>query len=275
MATMIPSDTPIPPPVRDADWIWQQILREAAALGAGEPVLASFFHSSLLSHDSLTAALSFLLASQLGDRDVAPMLVRQVCDELYHAEPQLREMAAADICAHYDRDPACIRYSMPLLHFKGFQAIQSQRIAHALWSRGRRALALFIQNRCATRFDVDIHPAARIGRGIMLDHATAVVIGETVVIGDDVSMLHSVSLGGSGRCTGLRHPQVEEGVLIAAGAKLFGSIRIGSGAKVAAGSVVVDDVAAHTTVAGVPARPVGATAGEQPAFAMDQGFSDG
>lgn len=263
-------------PVRDAVWVWQQIRREAAELGSSEPILVSFFHSSLLSHAELSTALAFLLASQLGDRDVGAMLISQVCQELYHAEPELLEMAAADICAHYDRDPACTRYSMPLLHFKGFQAIQSQRIAHALWRSDRRALALFIQNRCATRFDVDIHPAAQIGRGVMLDHATAVVIGETAKVGDDVSMLHSVSLGGSGRSGGLRHPQVEAGVLIAAGAKLLGPVRIGCGAKVAAGSVVIGDVAAHSTVAGVPARLVGAaTAGEQSAFAMDQGLEDG
>ncbi len=264
-----------PSATRDAAWIWRQIRREAADLGASEPVLVSFFHSSLLSHDALSTALAFLLAGQLGDRDVGAMLISQVCEELYRAEPELLEMAAADICAHYDRDPACTRYSMPLLHFKGFQAIQSQRIAHALWRRDRRALALFLQNRCATRFDVDIHPAARIGCGVMLDHATAVVIGETATVGDDVSMLHSVSLGGSGRSGGLRHPQVGEGVLIAAGARLFGAIRVGSGAKVAAGSVVIDDVAEHTTVAGVPARVVGATAGERPAFAMDQGLEGG
>jgi serine O-acetyltransferase len=264
--------SPTAPPERNAAWIWQQIRREAAELGAAEPVLASFFHSSLLSHDSLAAALSFLLASQLGDRDVGPMLLREVCEAIYRDEPELLEMAAADICAHYDRDPACTRYSMPLLHFKGFQAIQSQRFAHALWRRERRTLALFIQNRCATRFDVDIHPAARIGRGVMVDHATAVVIGETAVIGDNVSMLHSVSLGGSGRSTGLRHPQVGEGVLIAAGARLFGAVTIGSGAKVAAGSVVIDDVPAHTTVAGVPARPVGTVSIDQPALLMDQGI---
>ncbi len=267
--------SPTVPPVRDAAWIWQQVRCEAAELGAVEPMLASFFHNALLNHDSLAGALSFLLASQLGDRDVGPMLLREVCEAIYRDEPALLEDAAADICAHYDRDPACVRYSMPLLHFKGFQAIQSQRIAHALWQRDRRALALFMQNRCATRFHVDIHPAARIGRGIMLDHATAVVIGETAVVGDNVSMLHSVSLGGSGRRAGLRHPQVEDGVLLAAGARLFGAVRIGSGARVAAGSVVIDDVAAHSTVAGVPARRVGSVVVEQPALDMDQGLEGG
>lgn len=258
---------------RDAAWLWRQIRGEALALGEGEPVLASFYHSSLLNHATLASALGFLLAGKLGSRDVPAMLVRQVCDEAYAADPTLVEMAAADSLAHYDRDPACVRYSIPLLYFKGFQAIQGYRVAHWLWREERRALALFLQNRISTEFDVDIHPAARIGGGVMIDHATGVVVGETAVIGRNVSMLHGVSLGGCGTSAGARHPQVGDGVLIAAGAKLLGPVSIGNGAKIAAGSVVLNDVAAHTTVAGVPAHVVGRPMEPQPALAMDQRFN--
>jgi len=261
-------------PVRDADWLWRQIRTEAERLGQAEPVLASFFHASLLGHSTLASALAFLLASKLGDRDVPPMLIRQTCDQIYRDQPEVVEMAAADVCAHFDRDPACVDYATPLLYFKGFHAMQAYRFAHALWLSGRRGLALFLQYRIATVFDVDIHPAAQIGPGIMVDHATGVVIGETAVIGTNVSMLHGVSLGGSGIGAGPRHPQVGDGVLIAAGAKLLGPIRIGAGAKIAAGSVVLDDVAPHATVAGVPAHAVGAPPVEDPALSMNQGLND-
>lgn len=259
---------------RDAAWLWRQIRLEAERLGQAEPVLASFFHASLLGHATLASALAFLLASKLGDRDVPPMLIRQTCDQIYRDQPEVVEMAAADVCAHFDRDPACVDYATPVLYFKGFHAMQAYRFAHALWLSDRRALALFLQYRIATVFDVDIHPAAQIGSGIMVDHATGVVIGETAVIGTNVSMLHGVSLGGSGIGSGPRHPQVGDGVLIAAGAKLLGPIHIGAGAKIAAGSVVLTDVAAHATVAGVPAREVGSSTVEDPALSMNQGFGN-
>jgi serine O-acetyltransferase len=259
------------PVLRDAAWLWQQIRIEAERLAREEPMLASFFHASLLGHTSLASALAFLLASKLGDRDVPAMLIRQACDAIYADTPAVVEAAAADVCAHFDRDPACVDYATPLLYFKGFHAMQSYRFAHALWLAGRHGLALFLQCRIASVFDVDIHPAAQIGSGIMVDHATGVVIGETAVLGDNISMLHGVSLGGSGVGGGRRHPRVGDGVLIAAGAKLLGPISIGAGAKIAAGSVVLSDVAAHTTVAGVPAHIVGQTSSE-PALDMDQGF---
>jgi serine O-acetyltransferase len=236
--------------------------------------LASFFHASLLGHSTLASALAFLLASKLGDRDVPPMLIRQTCDQIYRDQPAVVEAASADVCAHFDRDPACVDYATPILYFKGFHALQAYRFAHALWLSDRCALALFLQYRIATVFDVDIHPAAQIGSGIMVDHATGVVIGETAVIGANVSMLHGVSLGGSGIGAGPRHPQVGDGVLIAAGAKLLGPIRIGDGAKIAAGSVVLANVAAHATVAGVPAREVGTSAMVDPSLSMNQYFSD-
>lgn len=255
---------------RDAAWLWRQIHNEAVTLSGSEPNLASFFHVSLLNHASLASALGFLLANKLGDRDVPPMLLRQVCDDAFRAEPAMEQAAAADCLAHYDRDPACHFYAMPLLYFKGFHAVQAYRVAHWLWGQQRRGLALFLQNRIATVFDVDIHPAASIGAGLMVDHGTGLVIGETAVVGANVSMLHGVNLGGCGTGPGARHPQVEDGVLISAGAKLFGPISIGSGAKIAAGSVVLESVAAHMTVAGVPARRVGNERAKIPALEMDQ-----
>jgi serine O-acetyltransferase len=260
---------------RDAVWLWQQIRGEAATLVNGEPLLASFFHSTLLNHASLEDALGFLLANQLGDANVQPMLLQQVCREAYASEPKLIEAATADSLAHYDRDPACKYFSMPLLYFKGFQAVQAYRIANYLWRQQRRALALFLQNRIADVFDIDIHPAATIGAGLMVDHGTGVVIGATAVLGDNISMLHSVTLGGSGMAAGRRHPQIGDGVLIASGAKLLGPITIGRDAKIAAGSVVLNDVPEFFTVAGVPARAVGASNKSVPSQDMNQSFDDG
>lgn len=246
--------------LRNAAWLWQQVRAEAAGLIRGEPNLASFFHASLLNHVSLASALAFRLANQLGDRDVAPMSLRQVCDAAFSAEPTMAESAAADCLAHYDRDPACHSYAMPILYFKGFHAVQAYRVAHWLWHQQRHGLALFLQNRIATVFDVDIHPAARIGAGLMVDHGTGLVIGATARVGDNVSMLHGVNLGGCGIGPGPRHPQVGDGVLISAGAKLLGPVSIGSAAKIAAGSVVLDHVGVAATMAGVPAREVSRSA---------------
>ncbi len=250
--------------------LWAAMQQEARDFGRNEPVLASFYHASILNHEHFAAALSFHIAAKLGCDSVPAMLLRDVAGEAYAADPGVLAAAVADICAHYDRDPACDHYGMPFLYFKGFQAIQAHRLAHWLWQQGRESLALFLQNRIATVFDVDIHPAARIGRGIMIDHATGVVIGETAVVGDNVSMLHSVTLGGCGSSGGQRHPQIADGVLIAAGAKVLGNILVGEGAKIAAGSVVLNPVPAHTTVAGVPAKVVGRPSQEIPALDMDQ-----
>jgi serine O-acetyltransferase len=213
-----------------------------------------------------------LLAAKLSDRNVPAMLLREMCAEVYRADSGIVETAAADSLAHYDRDPACRNYSLPLLNFKGFQAVQGYRIAHWLWQQQRRSLALFLQNRIASVFDIDIHPGATIGWGLMVDHGTGVVIGETALIGNNVSMLHSVTLGGSGTAKARRHPQIGDGVLIASGAKLLGPISIGRGAKIAAGSVVLTDVAEFNTVAGVPARLVGKTHRNASAMDMDHGF---
>lgn len=175
----------------------------------------------------------------------------------------------ADIRAITERDPAATRFSEPLLYFKGFHALQTHRVAHWLWSEGRRELALFLQSRASEVFGVDIHPAARIGKGILVDHATGVVVGETAVVEDNVSILHEVTLGGTGKDCGDRHPKVRHGVLIGAGAKILGNVEVGEGAKIGAGSVVLEDVPAHATVAGVPAKVVGIAEGDEPARTMD------
>lgn len=250
--------------------LWAEMTDEAQSSQQDEPALASFYHAHILNHASFADALSFHMAAKLGCDSVPVMLIRDVFLQAFAADSGIVAAAAADITAHYERDPACDHYSMPFLYFKGFQALQAYRISHWLWQQNRRSLALFLQNRIASIFDVDIHPGAKIGCGVMLDHATGVVIGETAVIGNNVSLLHSVTLGGCGKRTGSRHPQVGEGVLISAGAKLLGAIVVGDGAKIAAGSVVLNDVAAHSTVAGVPAKVVGRPAEEMPALNMDQ-----
>jgi serine O-acetyltransferase len=215
-------------------------------------------------------SVAFLLASKLGNNTVPAMSIRQVVKEALLADTSIMAAICDDLQACFDRDPACDRYSLPLLYFKGFQALQAYRIAHWLWLRERRPLAMFLQSRIAGVFDVDIHPAAKLGRGIMIDHATGLVIGETAVVGDRVSMLHSVTLGGCGNAEGVRHPKVGNDVLISTGAKLLGNIVIGEGAKIAAGSLVLDDVEAHATVAGVPARVVARSSRTSPALEMNQ-----
>lgn len=253
-----------------SEQLWQLICDEAQGFGDSEPVLASYFHAHILRHGSFVEALSYHLAAKLDSDSVPAMLIREVLLKAYQAEPAIIEAAVADICAHFERDPACDHYGMPFLYFKGFQAIQAQRIAHYLWRQGRKSLALYLQNRMAAVFDVDIHPAAQLGCGIMLDHATGVVIGETAVVGNNVSLLHSVTLGGSGSGGGPRHPHISDGVMISTGAKVLGNIVIGEGAKIAAGSVVLDAVPPYITVAGVPAKPVGSSGKAMPALEMDQ-----
>ncbi|WP_157209771.1 serine O-acetyltransferase [Marinimicrobium agarilyticum] len=256
-----------------ADELWSSIRTEAQAASEEEPALASFYHATILNHDSFASAMSFHLANKLDSQAVPAMMIREVFELAMARDADIEAAMRADIYAHCERDPACEKFSTPFLFFKGFHALQAHRFAHHLWQRGRRALALYLQNQISEAFGVDIHPGARIGRGIMIDHATGVVIGETAVIGDDVSMLHSVTLGGAGRSSGDRHPKVGRGVLISTGAKLLGNIQIGDCAKIGAGSVVLDSVPAHTTVAGVPATVVGHPKGEVPARDMDQGFN--
>jgi serine O-acetyltransferase len=239
-----------------------------------EPILASFLHTTLLRHGTLESALSFHLAGKLGCSSVSTMLIREVIDEALAAAPSIADAVRADLRAVKDRDPATRGYSQPFLYFKGFQALQCFRVAHWLWEQGRESLALFLPKRISEVFAVDIHPAARIGRGILIDHGTSVVIGETAVVENDVSMLHEVTLGGTGKQTGDRHPKVREGVLIGAGAKILGNVEIGKGAKIGAGSVVLDNVPPHCTVAGVPAHVVGRPKENEPALTMNHKFAE-
>lgn len=252
--------------------VWEVIRDEAAQASRDEPFLASFYHAAILNHENFQAALSFHLANKLDSQAMPALMIREIFIDAMRADENIEIAMRADICAHRQRDPACNAYSMPLLFFKGYQALQSYRIAHWLWTQGRECLALFLQNQISQQFDVDIHPGAKIGKGIMVDHATGVVMGETVVVEDDVSMLHGVTLGGSGCAKGLRHPLIRRGVLIGVGAKILGHIEIGEGAKIGAGSVVLETVAAHTTVAGVPAQVVGKPKVAEPAFNMDHGL---
>jgi serine O-acetyltransferase len=252
------------------DPIWKAIREELAAAAREEPMLASFLHATVLKHQSLEDALSFHLAGMLGCATIDAMAMRETIDEAFKADLAIGEAIRADLAAVRQRDPACRGYYQPLLFFKGFHALQSYRAAHWLWGRGREMMALFLQSRMSQVFGADIHPAARIGKGILVDHATGIVIGETAVVEDDVSILHEVTLGGTGKETGDRHPKVRRGVLIGAGAKILGNIEIGEGAKIAAGSVVLKKVPPHTSAAGVPARMIGKLKVAAPALDMDQ-----
>lgn len=254
------------------DPIWTQIREEVQRDVAGEPILASYLHATILKHEHLEDALSFLLAGKLQTLSLPDMLVRELVDEAFSADPEIGRSIRADLEAIRTRDPASRGYSEPFLHYKGFHSLQSYRVAHWLWGGQRRALAKHLQSRISEVFGVDIHPAARIGRGILIDHGTSVVIGETSVVEDNVSLLHEVTLGGTGKQLGDRHPKVRHGVMIGAGAKVLGNIEIGEGAKIGAGSVVLDDVPPHHTVAGVPAVIVGRTTVDEPALEMDQSF---
>lgn len=252
------------------DPLWAAILLEAQRAADAEPLLASFLHMTVLRHDSLENVLAFHLSSKLASPVMDARALMELFREAFDADPAISRGMRADIEACFQRDPACDGYATPLLYFKGFHAIQSQRITHWLWLNGRQPLALFLQNRISEVTGVDIHPAARLGCGILLDHGTGVVVGETAVIGNNVSILHGVTLGGSGKERGDRHPKIGDGVMLGAGAAVLGNIHVGDCAKVGAGSVVLDDVPAHSTVAGVPARVVGQGQGGTPALDMDQ-----
>ncbi len=254
----------------ELELVWGNIIAEARALADSEPMLASFYHSTLLKHENLGSALSYMLANKLANPNMPAITVREIILDAYQKDPSMIDSAAFDIQAVRMRDPAIDKYSTPLLYLKGFHALQAFRIGHWLWNAGRKALAIYLQNEISRSFAVDIHPAARIGHGIMLDHATGIVIGETAVIENDVSILQSVTLGGTGKVCGDRHPKIREGVMIGAGAKILGNIEVGRGAKIGAGSVVLHSVPPHTTAAGVPARLVGKPASEKPSMDMDQ-----
>ena len=255
------------------DKMWQRISADAAKQAQQEPILADFLDATVLRHKSLPQALAFHLAGKLQTPSFSAHIIRPVMDEAFSSDG-VEDAICADIHAICERDPATCSYSIPLLYLKGLHALESYRVAHFLWKNDRKSLARNMQNRISEVFGVDIHPAARLGRGIMIDHATSVVIGETAVVDDNVSMLHEVTLGGTGKQTGDRHPKIRRGVLIGAGAKILGNVVVGEGAKVGAGSVVLNDVPAHCTVAGIPAKVVGCPDSEQPALEMNHKLPD-
>jgi serine O-acetyltransferase len=256
------------------DPVWTRIRDEAEEAVRREPELASFIYSSILHHDSLERAVVHRIAERLDHADVSGELIRQAYADALEDDPSIGDAFRADIVATIDRDPAAHRYIDPLLYFKGFHAIQTHRLAHWLWKKGRKDFALYLQSRSSAVFQTDINPNARIGRGIFLDHATGLVVGETATIDDDVSILHDVTLGGTGKEDEDRHPKIRRGVMIGAGAKILGNIEVGHCARVAAGSVVLQAVPHNTTVAGVPAKVVGTAGCAEPSRAMDQMLYD-
>ena len=252
------------------DPVWRAIVAGAEQIVAGEPALANLIYSNVLNHDSFESALMHRLAARLDHWDVSADLIRQAFDDALEARPEIAAESRADLVATFERDPACHKSIDAFLHFKGFHAIQTHRFAHALWRSGRRDFALYLQSRSSQVFQVDINPAAPIGKGIMLDHATGFVVGETAAIGDNVSILQGVTLGGTGKADEDRHPKIGNGVLIGAGAIILGNIKVGDCARVGAGSVVVKEVPPHVTVVGVPAKVVGEAGAPQPSTVMDQ-----
>lgn len=251
------------------DPVWTQIQTEARQAAVDEPLIGGFVHACILHHKSIEKALSYRIAAKLASNEMSMVVVREIVEEAYAADPDLIASARADLVAIYERDPACHRLLQPILYFKGYQAVQAYRVGHHLWMNGHRDLAYFVQMRVSEIFGVDIHPAARLGKGIMIDHAHSIVIGETAVVGDNVSMLHSVTLGGTGKEEEDRHPKIGNGVLIGAGAKVLGNIRVGDCSRIAAGSVVLEEVPPCKTVAGIPARIVGEAGCDQPSVSMN------
>jgi serine O-acetyltransferase len=254
----------------DLGALWTTLRREAVEAAERDALMGSSVTAALLRHASFADALAARLGRKLGDDDVSAAALTALVAEAFDADPRIVEAAAADLTAVRDRDPACPDLVTPFLFFKGYLALQAYRVSHWLWRRDRQHLADHVQSRSAEVFGIDIHPAARLGCGIMIDHGTGLVIGETAVVEDDVSLLQGVTLGGTGKECGDRHPKIRRGVLLGAGAKVLGNIEVGEGAKVGAGSIVLDPVAPHTTVVGVPARPVGPKLVDLPALTMDQ-----
>ena len=253
--------------------IWRILRDEVESLAGNEPILASFLYATVLNHKTFEEALSFHLAAKLESATVHSITLRDVMVQAHTENPDIADASIADLTAVRERDAACRGYYQPFLFFKGYHALQTYRVAHHLWKKKRTALALHLQSRMSETFAIDIHPAAKIGKGILMDHGTGIVVGETAVVEDNVSIMHEVTLGGTGKHGGDRHPKVRRGSLISVGAKILGNIEIGEGAKVGGGAVVLDHVKAHTTVAGIPARAVGHPKGDQPSRDMDQTFA--
>lgn len=256
--------------IKSVDPVWEAVRASAQQIVDSEPALANMALANILNHTRFEDALAHRLALRLGDDDVSADMIRQAFDETLRDAPQIGEAARTDLVATMERDPACHRAVEPLLYFKGYQAIQTHRFAHAMFKAGRRDFALYLQSRSSQVFQVDINPAVQIGKGIMLDHGTGLVIGETAVVGDNVSMLQNVTLGGTGKSDQDRHPKIGNGVLIGAGAKVLGNIRVGDCSRIGAGSVVLKEVPPRVTVAGVPAKVIGEAGCAQPALVMDQ-----
>lgn len=261
--------------VEALDPVWTTLRAEAEAVVAREPALAGFVYTYVLNHTRLEEAVAHRVSDRLDGPAFDGDLINRAFAEMTEAEREHSVTLRADLVAVYDRDPACTRFLEPVLHFKGFHALQTHRLAHWLLGRGHKDFALYLQSRASEVFQVDINPAVPMGKGIFIDHATGVVIGETAVIGDDVSILQDVTLGGTGKELGDRHPKIRRGVLIGAGAKILGNIEIGSCSRVAAGSVVLQPVPPNTTVAGVPARVVGRAGCAEPSRSMDQILREG
>ena len=252
------------------DPVWARIRDEAEEITRREPELATFIYENILHHDTLEAAIVHRVSQRLAHADVSGDLIRQAFDEALKDDQAISGAFRADIVATVDRDPATNRFIEPVLYYKGFHALQTHRLAHWLLGKGRKDFALYLQSRSSAAFQCDNNPAAKIGRGIFLDHATGLVVGETAVIEDDVSILHGVTLGGTGKEHEDRHPKIRRGVLIGAGAKILGNIEVGHCARIAAGSVVIKPVPNNVTVAGVPAKVVGEAGCPEPSRAMDQ-----
>lgn len=256
--------------VMSVDPIWDSMKLEAQAAANADPVLAAFMYSTVINARSLEDCVIYRICERLDHPDMQAVLLRQTFEEMAADWPEWSTILRVDIQAVYDRDPACTRFMEPVLYFKGFHAIQTHRLAHWLWKKGRKDFALYLQSRSSSVFQTDIAPAAPIGRGFFLDHATGIVVGATAVIGDNVSILQGVTLGGTGKETGDRHPKIGDGVMIGAGAKVLGNIEVGCCSRIAAGSVVLKPVPPATTVAGVPARVVGEAGCKEPSRSMDQ-----
>jgi serine O-acetyltransferase len=256
--------------ITSIDPIWDMVKTEARIAAENDPVMATFLYSTVINHMSLEDAVIYRICERLDHADMPAVLLRQTFDEMKRESPEWSAVIRVDLQAYYDRDPVCTRYIEPVLYFKGFHAIQTYRLAHWLLKRGRKDFALYLQSRSSSVFQTDINPGAKIGRGLFLDHATGLVVGETASIGDNVSILQGVTLGGTGKEAGDRHPKIGNSVLIGAGAKVLGNITVGDCSRIAAGSVVLKPVPSKTTVAGVPARIVGEAGCSEPSRLMDQ-----
>ncbi|MGQ4273058.1 serine O-acetyltransferase [Terrihabitans sp. B22-R8] len=263
----------VPSQLKSFDPIWTRLREEAERVVMQDPALASMLHATILHHSTLEAAVAHRIAARLGHEELAEGTIRHAFEDALAADPDIGAAMRADMAAVVDRDPVCDRFLEPVIYFKGFHALQAHRFAHQLWLDGRRDMALYLQSRISSALQVDIHPAVPFGRGVFIDHGTGIVVGETAVVEDDVSILQSVTLGGTGKQHGDRHPKIRRGVLIGAGAKILGNIEVGAGSRVAAGSVVLHPVPPCTTVAGVPAKVVGTAPCAEPSRAMDHMLS--